>query len=305
VIAVVPEAWMGRCVRLEGFVRFNLYFADVAGAYAASSTNDDDRRNDGWLGLYHSPGERLRDRLERSSVIGRVDDCAAGYERAVAEADPDVIIMPTGYCHYRGGLVLVHARTRSRGRAVFERQMGERARLTYGDLETEAEAGPVPAEVRTLGDRFLAALRGRDVGALRSFVGLWSEHEHWNRARWARVFSRWLMGYDGSPLAALRDGPASPQTAYFRERILSVEKEEGASGDWHVCYCKTADCTNLWPISARDATAESSRPYLCLIAFNDRLSSRGPADRLAVVRSGGIREPSQTAFRRQRDSIRR
>jgi hypothetical protein len=296
-MAVAPQPWIGRCVRLEGLVTSNVYFADVAGAYAASATNERDRANDGWLGLYLPRNRDYSRRPVRAELIGTIDTCEASHARRSAQAGPDGLVMMFGYCHYRGGLILRGSGFRPGSPARFVRQMGDANRRAFGDLETEAEAGPAPREVRELGERFLRGLRTRDAAALLDFVGLWSEYEHPERPRWRARFGAWLTGDRGSPLAALRDGPERPQTAFFREMIHRDEREDGETGDWHICYCKTADCSATWPISADDATAEPVRPYVCLRAFDEDHGNSAP-DRLAVVRRGRLREPPETAFRR-------
>jgi hypothetical protein len=292
-IAAEPERWRGRCVRLEGYVAHNLFVADIAGGYSAQATNRADRRNDGWLGLYFQSRRDYRFAPRRGTVVGVVDDCASNYARGVAEAAPDTLVMPSGYCHYRGGLILIPASFHSSGRARFERQMGDEARRRFG---------PVPAEVRALARTFLEKVRTGDAAALRAFVGLWSEVEP-EDGTWAAAFTDYLLGRNGSPIAALRDLP-QPQIAFFQESLSRAEVEEGETGDWHICFCKTADCAAVWPISAADATAEPRRPYVCLRAFDSR-NGGNPADALGLVRRGGVREPARTAFRRQSESFRR
>lgn len=295
-MAAEPERWRGRCVRLQGYVAHNLFVADIAGGYSSQATNRADRPNDGWLGLYFRSRRDYRFAPRRGTVVGVVDDCASNYARGAARAAPDTLVMATGYCHYRGGLILIPASFRSQGRARFERQMGDEARRRFGDLRTESEAGPAPSEVRALGRTFLEKVRMGDAAALRAFVGLWSEAETPEDAAWSAAFTDYLLGRNGSPIAALRDLP-QPQVAFFQESLGRVEVEEGESGDWHICFCKTADCSAVWPISAADATAEPRRPYLCLRAFDGQHGSN-PPDSLGLVRRGGVREPARTAFRR-------
>lgn len=304
VLAAAPAQWLDRCVRLEGMVQRNVFYSDVAGLYAAFATNKDDRRNDGWLGLYRD-APRFYGALRRGSIIGIVQDCAVQYERAMAQAAPGELLMSTGYCHYRGGLVLADSQFRAGSRVRPMRQTGEAARLAFGDLQTEAEVGPAPDAVRRLGDRFIAAVRAGDAAALRSFAGPWSEQTHWDRPRWARAYSAWLAGHGGSPLAALRRNAAAPQTVYLRERVERDAAAEGETGDWHICYCKTGDCNGVWPISASDATAEAPRPFVCARAYNDRQRRSEPPDRLGLERSGGLREPPPAVIRRASNRIRR
>jgi hypothetical protein len=285
-----PDAWLGRCVRIEGYVLGRTFFSDVNGFYAAKANNRQDRRNDGWLGLYfdgwHEPAWS---RLRRATATGILRDCGRDHARAAAEAGPDAIVMSTGYCHYEGGLNLGPARVVPRGNAVFTRRTGARARERVGDL---IEGRPPPAALVALADRFLAALRARDIAALRGLAGLWSEQEPATPAA-RQALDSFLLGEGGSPLAALAAGTGTPQRAYFLERLNRGDEGTAARPTWHVCFCKGADCRGRWPISSLDSTAVPERPYVCLIAYNGEDAPGDPATRLAIERAAsGLAEPA-------------
>lgn len=284
-----PEHWLGRCVRLEGYVRWYIFYADVAGAYAASATDLDDRTNDGWIGLYVGRGVRLTRDLRRGTVYGLLHDCARDYQ-AAAGAGPDTLVTSIGYCHYRGGLVLLSAAFRVAGPARFERQMGEAARVRFGDLTPAGPDRPVPEEVERLVDRFLAMVRAGDGEGLRTLAHPWSEPELDTRAG-NRAFTAYLLGEGESPMRALRAAIA-PQRAYFQEAAPREAAARGETGDWHACFCRGADCAGRWPISAVDARAAPSRPYLCLRTYRHDMGP-GVPDRIAIDRmDGGFAEPA-------------
>lgn len=289
-IAHEPERWLGRCVRLQGYAEFNIFYADVAGYYTSLASDQDDRPNDGWLGLYLDR-PLPRGRLQSGIAVGIVHDCGRDYEAEAAQAGPDTWVMSIGYCHYRSGLVLLSADFRA-GRAIaFERQVGEAARAAFGDLDPESAALRPPAEVIALADRFLAALRAGDGDALRGMTDLWSELMPAN-AREEQAFRAYLLGEPGSPLAGLRTMPGDPQRIYFRERQDWQAADFGYWARWHVCFCRGPDCRGRWPISAFDATAAPTRPYLCLRALN-RTSLNEAPDHVAIERRGEpLHEPN-------------
>lgn len=276
-----PDRWLDRCVRLEGYVSANRFFADVAGIYAYSATDNEDRLNDGWLGLYLE--ERWVPALRRGTVWGVLQDCQRNYERAQAAAGPDTIVMMLGYCHYQGGLNLQSGGFRASGPTALYRQTDEAARRLFGDLiQATPDRGP-PPEMVALGDRFIAALRGGDAALLRQLVVPWSESFEAGSEE-EREFESFVRGEAGSPLAELRAVREAPPQAHFREKVSLANQEHGDPDQWHVCYCRTADCAGRWPISAVDAVADAERPYVCLRAIGDDSMPDNP-DRLAIDRA--------------------
>ncbi|HEV2816586.1 MAG TPA: hypothetical protein VGW40_05125 [Allosphingosinicella sp.] len=285
-----PRPWLGRCVRLEGFVRWHIFYADVAGAYAASASNSGDRANDGWLGLDLGRGVRLTRDLRRGTVYGLLRDCARDYRAAAAGAGPDTLVTSIGYCHYRGGLVLRSAGFRVTGPARFERQTGEAARVRFGDLTPAGPDRPVPEAVEHLVDRFLAMVRAGDGEGLRRLAHPWSGPEP-DMPAGNRAFTAFLLGEGDSPLRALR-AAVVPRRAYFQEAAPREAAARGEAGDWHACFCRDSDCAGRWPIAAIDARAPPSRPYLCLRTYRHDMG-RGAPDRIAVDRiDGGFAEPA-------------
>lgn len=286
-----PQRWLGRCVRLVGYVSYNHFYADVGGYYRYFASDYDDHRNDGWLGLYPRRRYGFRGPMQRGSVVGIVHDCESDQERSDA-------IMMMGFCHYRYGLVLREVSLRAQASVDFHRQTGDGARRAIGDLETAEEAGPLPPEVSSLFNRFILAVRAGDQATLQGLIvsNYGDEQDEHRRVAAERAF---LLGSE-SPLAVLR-AAREPQVAYFRSRLpRHVERP----GNWHACFCKTADCSNVWPISESDATADPVRPYLCVEAFGQ--DYRRPADRIGVIRQSGYPlEPARTAIRRPSESVRR
>ena len=282
-----PDPWLGRCVRLEGFVSWNRYFADVAGAYSYRAADSEDRGNDGWLGLY-LPGPWVGT-LRRGTVWGVLHDCGRDYDTAEANLGPNEIVFMTGFCHYQGGQVLRRAGFRPAGPASFHRQTDAAARFLFGDLvEASFDHGP-PPEVVDLADRYLQAIRTGDEATLRELVAPWSELVE--DASDEQEFQAFIRGERNSPVADLRRRP-EPQRRYFREKESSRDHEFGYAARWHVCFCRGSDCAGRWPISADDASTLERRPYVCLRAINSRTMLSDPPDQLSLDRAdNGFLEP--------------
>jgi hypothetical protein len=291
-----PARWLGRCVRIEGYVSYNHFYSDVAGFYRYFASDYRDHRNDGWLGLYPRDRYGFRGPMRRGAVAGVVHDCETDRDRAEAER-PDSIVMMTGFCHYRYGLVLNPASFRAAEAVEFERQIGEVARSSFGDLLSGSEAGEVPPEVAALVERFAAAILARDeerLSALVEFVD--RDDQAHEEGAWRRSF---FLGEANSPLGDVR---ASSQRIMFRERRSA--RSEDPFGGWHVCFCRTPDCTGIWPISTVDATASPEHPYWCASMYNR--DYRLPPVTIGIsTRPAYPLEPARTAFRRLSESSRR
>lgn len=279
VMARAQEQWLGRCVRLQGYVIGNIFYADAGGAYAAAASDRDDRRNDGWLGVY-VPGRWPRT-LRAGSVTGILHDCGRDWQEEDARAGPNEIVMSLGYCHYRSGLVLLDAQFRDRGPARFERLTDAASRQRFGDLDPASPDLRPPPEVVALADRFLVGARAGDGTSLATFTETWTEQPPRTPAA-VTVWLEYLSGAGTSPLAFLRR--ADVQRAYFRERAPREDFGVAYRPDWFACFCRAGDCTGRWPIHGADATVGANRPYICVRAYNGT-DRREPPDRLAINRS--------------------
>jgi hypothetical protein len=271
-MARAPERWLGRCVRVSGIVSGNIFYDDVEGVYRAEATDADTRANEGWLGLYASPPEPERRGPFRASVAGIVHDCTLDYEKAVADSNPDDLIMPTGYCHYRGGLVLVDARVRYDRPIRLSRQSSDAARRRFGDLLTVREAGPVPEPAKRLVDQFVAAFEAQDRAGLAALVSAYDGQEPAGPG-----LDRWqsFLAGDTGPFRSLRAHRRIAEPVFFRERLSAADEiDPPVDPHWFACFCTASGCADRWPISSVDTQAELSRPYLCLRAYRDTTAER-------------------------------
>lgn len=293
VIARAPARWFDRCVRLRGYVVRNIFYADAGGAYAAAANDSSGRSNDGWLGLYLRG--RQTDRLRRGTVTGILRDCGRDWAEEAARAGPNELVMSIGYCHYRGGLVLLAAQFDAQGPAHFERLTSASDRARFGDLELPGADRPVPEEVTSLADRFLSGVQAGDGLGLAAYTGTWTEQNPETPAALA-AWHAYLSGDGASPLRPLRR--AVVQRAYFRERPWAADQEVRYLPVWFACFCREVDCTGRWPIHGDDATAGPSRPYVCVRA-SSRTDRRRPPNWIIVNRTESMfAEPRTNASTR-------
>ncbi|MET1110349.1 MAG: hypothetical protein ABWX67_02360 [Allosphingosinicella sp.] len=286
-MAAAPDKWFDRCVRLEGFTTGNTFYQDIAATYRYGASDEEDRPNDGWLGLYFREDGGEPRRPTRVSVAGRVHDCARDYEAAAAQSNPGELIMSVGYCHYRGGLVLLDVVVRYGKAAAMPRATGEKARLAFGDLMTSTEAGAPPSEALRPLRRFVAAVRTGDAAAAAGLA------DGYNRTirKDPNSLALWrsFLTTDG-PFAFLRTAPGL-EPAFFRNRQSREDVENGSTPDWFACFCATADCAAVWPISVKDAAADADQAYACVRLYRDFTGHKPWAIGIDTRKHRGFNEP--------------
>ncbi|MBC7986015.1 MAG: hypothetical protein H7X93_05010 [Sphingomonadaceae bacterium] len=260
-MAAEPESWFDRCVRVEGFATSNVFYADVAGYYRAASRNERDRRNQGWLGLYFADGDQRANEFRHAEIVGRLESCERSSERAMADAPEGTIIMPIGYCHYTGGLILHSARAQYGPAAHLTRQTGDANRVSFGDLVPETETDSTPSSAKGMVAEFLRALSEGDEVRARNFV---EPYDEITSEMDEREYDAFLMGEGESPFREVREAGRDVQTAFFSDTLPQEVLEWRDEPDWFACFCRQPDCSGEWPISHFDATAAPGRPYVCL-----------------------------------------
>jgi hypothetical protein len=286
-----PERFVDRCVTVTGAYAGIRMYSGREGLYLAHRFGRDG--NVAQANLAHRIGidnqdmRNLRMRFpQRTTVTGRVDSCERRIARIRAAGG---IPFLGGYCHYEGGpTIVVSAYDISEGR--YERMTGEAARRRYGNLAPMPSDWPARAQVEAVAAEFLQALRAGDgpkLAALHETNGETNEHGR------ALLFD--LLHNPESVFAqARRAAPA--QTAIFvsaAEDGTLLGREARAAT---ICFCRTADCGDRWPIAFNDADNDPSRPYACVHA-----EPRDDGPRRIVLNTpiggGWLSEPSATAYR--------
>jgi hypothetical protein len=305
-VARSPGRYIGRCVTVSGPTTGTTMFTGVEGLYLA-------HRGPGGhasgppaslhrVGLYSRNGE-IRSRFSRSpavlTVTGTVDSCARMQARAEAESTSrPPLVMLGGFCHSVEGPVIHVVSYRANPSVRLERLAGERARRRFGTYRRPPPAWPHLPALRAFADEFLAGLRSGDRAAL-SALHADSPGEPIDTALVASLLD------DRSVWAEIRRSP-SPQTAIFVP--TAPQSYAFAPPDPYpqglICFCRTADCAQTWPIAWGDADNDPSRPYACTFVAPADWLARGARLNMTMRRQG-LDEPARTAFRRLSESSRR
>lgn len=302
-IATRPEDFVGRCVTVTGPASGIAIYDGVEGIYLSQSEGRNSWRHR--IGVYSRDNAIRREAAERRApalltVTGRVDTCEAmeaSARRAAAENDRKTgevsIVMMGGYCHYLGGPV-VRADSYVETEARLERLTGERARRLYGELVVPPPDWPLLSWLLDLSGQFERALRAGDRGRLAAL--------HDIDLKSARRPSQEALDYlldETSPFAEVRRRGTVQSELFIHYGDLTgsgyAESSRYPSGV--LCFCRTRDCTHVWPISASDASNAPDKPYACTMIEPQDWTKRKAAFRTPVNRAW-LAEPARTAFHR-------
>lgn len=301
-----PEKWVGRCVALVGPAGSIEMYSGVEGMYLSRRFGSDG--NFDKQGLKHRIGLYSDDNGIRSSplyttgvpkiaLIGTVDTCERMQAAADARARRDnpgipAIIMMGGYCHYYRGPVVRASSYVFDPKVRYARFTGEAARARFGNLVAAPADWPGLDKLNDIAVRFRQAVKSGDRDAVVALHDIdpakASEHEH-------RVL-RSILDEPGTPFASLRSGRDAPFAVFVTILPAPYNKarEDAArhpSGT--ICYCRTVDCSKLWPISSEDAGNRRDRPFVCT-------RTRWRKDGVALqtyLETGGLLEPLGFAAR--------
>jgi hypothetical protein len=289
-LASRPRRYEGRCVTVSGPTYATRMYASVPSIYLSVKRGSDGqvpaRNLTGRLGLYFGSGSdgdgrpllptELLDGYRPVTVTGVVDSCErmgrALPGRPVEQADPETgemtvtVTMLGGYCHSSGGAVLWVTRSSVDSAGRYERLVGQVAGDRFGRLV------PAPSEWRHF--RPLRNLANRFHGAVSAG----------HRAELSKLFGK--FGAASSTLQFLLDDPASPFVDLRGGKrrlpfIILVEEwdQDGVPAadrrtqDAVICFCRTNDCSALWPIAKMDAVADPDHPYACVGVSEDATRS--------------------------------
>jgi hypothetical protein len=291
-IAGDPDRFLDRCVTVTGAMAGISLYSGREGMYLSHRFGPDgnyvpearvhrigiDRQDLRALGLAYP---------QRTTVTGRVDTCERRYARIEAAGGMPLL---GGYCHYhRGPTIVVDAYSVTEQR--YERMTGEAARARFGDLAFMPQNWPTRRAAEAVIAEFLAALRDGDRAKLADLHEFVDEE---NRHRQGVLFS--MLEDPHSVFAGLRR-EVPLQTAYFvlaaEDGTLFGRDYEGPSAT--VCFCRTADCTGLWPISLNDANNAPDRPYACT-KIESRDYRPGRPVLTTFIAGGWLTEPVATAM---------
>lgn len=262
-----PAGFRGRCVAVMGLSHGFLLFTSVDGYYLAGplrggdpATHPEDRER---LGL---DNERIIRRIPRGGLrwvtaIGRVQFCEETRDMVAGSAGPDEIVMVMGFCHMANGPYLWLSEVAVSPGPSLTRLIDETNRLRVGNLVTPPADWPHRGFVEAHARQYLDALRSGDRAAFARLNQPDEISAEDGRAAVAMAFGHHRGFRD------VRRASQPPQMAIFIQdapgpRTWSAEdrNDEYAST---VCFCRSGDCTDRWPISTFDADNREDRPYVC------------------------------------------
>jgi hypothetical protein len=280
-----PAGYEGRCVAVTALGHGVVLVSSVEDYYLAGPLAGGDPTDRLHLGVANLPHSRRipRDGLHPVTAVGRLEICQRLHDMADATARAGRFGWVSGYCHMSLGpyLRLEDLRIlRDRDRPT--RLTGEANRARLGGLVPAPEDWPHRAFVEAQADQWLAALQARDRAGF-ARLHLAGEPEAEEAARLA--FGR-HRGF-----ADLRRA-SRPQRAIFVARSAGDEAEDYSST---ICFCRSGDCSERWPISGFDADNHEDRPYVCTRFGPYVLFRRGTVPAFITRRSPhGLPEPRPT-----------
>jgi hypothetical protein len=265
-IATHPKDFEAKCVQVDGVMHDSSLYENVDGVYLLPRDSMNPSSNGLQIGLDNIADHRASN-YQHISIVGRVQDCETIRAMSHASDGEDSFGYVTGYCHTYNGTYLWVNEVRLRKGAPFYRQMGS-GRAGYGGLEAVPASFPHRAMLDALAAKFITALRANDAQTLSSLH--FPDPRKYMKKEEPAVL-RLLLEDPQSPFASLRTGTAPPQMALLASHWLvhpdpDDENELRQSEENYsavACFCRTADCTDRWPIEYRDADNLPSRPYAC------------------------------------------
>lgn len=252
-----PQGYNGSCVTVAGLSDGIRLLPSVEAYYLAGATVYGDPAEDpgqrGRLGLdnYRQLRRIPRRGLHHLVAVGRVQICEEARAMASANAQPGQISWISGFCHMANGPYLWLSDVQLlRGRPRPVRLAGEGNRARLGNLAAAPADWPHLAFVQAQSSRWLSALHSGDRA---EFARLHLAGEPEAEEAEALAFGR-HRGF-----ADIRRAQAPP-----RQIFLTVgDRDDKYDYRATICFCRSADCSELWPISAFDADNREDRPYVC------------------------------------------
>jgi hypothetical protein len=296
-IAAAGELFDGVCVRMSGIGSDRTLFDSREGVYRGIQAG-------GWfadphrLDFHHPDVEAATTQTgaRRLVVTGRLWTC-------MVRVGPNSWNRVDGVRHCSGRPHILLADriewTWDRSRPL-ERLVGEEMRARFGNLVEATEAWPRLPAARAAAAEFLDALRSADRARMARLHG----GEVGDGSAYIPLLLNYLFDNYYGPFQQLHQR-REVQTAIFVPRRRPWQPAIVDHPRATICYCRTADCTGLWPISSGDETG-SDRPYACTaweapirIPFSNAVPPPETAGVINTYASAGwLAEPSQSAFRR-------
>lgn len=282
---------LGSCIAIEGIVVGRTLVADERARYRPQRRENDPSSSGAVLGLYSSVHHF--EAPTRVRVIGILFDCDAAAAHARA-ANPQVITMAIGYCHYFHGRTFRAHVVTDLGPVTLTRLLRADAGPDIGNLSPLPD-GDVRRQMADAVTRFITAVRTGERSGVAAMHGGGPGGTR-SPGELAEI-ERLIFEDATSPFAALRGtGDVSIEIFGWRAPLW-------ADADWHAarartgtaeaiaCFSGHPNAAVLWPIDSRDADNISGRPYACTRITLSGTGADAPASFDTQQARSGVAEP--------------
>lgn len=235
------------------------------------------------------------------SITGAVGHCDVDYDDDQKEPNEPVVVMTDhSYCGW-SGTVYIKAHTISIDRSRLAYRLTDQSlRGRLGNLEIVSANDRSFAKGQEIATSFFQAMRRRDYTSIKRHFGMpiGSDlksspfHHFFENAENALAFSRSLpVNYD-APV---------PQFVLFRFDAETRQFLDTSDRDLPfdvMCFCKTGDCSTLWPLNEIDARNRDDRPFACaqIVSDEPEKGEDDPWSHRVVAFDGFLPEPPESAY---------
>lgn len=230
-----PEAWMGKCVSVDGLYLNERVYADLDGIYGLNAN---------FIGGFIDGMQPLAGAW-RGSFIGRVSDCAV-WEEVLLNGQlrgPGINLhgRTLGCLAPEGPMLMFMTASGLEPSGLRRRVVGAKG----GNLLPAPAEWPHRHELDARAEAFAQAMASADASTLGALLD--------NGYRAELLLSDAKTAFAGMKQSGARD------RVLLMQRTTEPDRMAGEA-----CWCLTRDCSKLWPIDARDADNQPGRPYACL-----------------------------------------
>jgi hypothetical protein len=255
--AANPETYAGRCIHARGFKIAGFFYPDLTTFYSGWGIPEPNKQIR-LFGREDRTGHDFLDVRETVDLTALAYSCNELNRRFFDELQLQGLISSGRPCpsyNDRGAILLVSDWRPISGKP--RRLAGPSAMAKYGQLLDVTDDGEHASQVSAVAEKWFDAVRRQDVDAFMQVTGsLEDERDDVSK----------LLSSNGSAVRFLFGKTVNPTIKYFLTRSpldepsVPIKVTSRAFG----CVCRTADCTNLWPINWNDTYFDREWPYFCI-----------------------------------------
>ena len=310
-----PKAYEGRCITVSGWLADGSLYQDVEDFYRPSSLDKKHEPSEArFIGVYHyydydwdfadvDPTLRsysteidYEDGPEWVTITGRAGDCESG--RPNEDAPYLLLATDHSYCGW-SGVAYVKAQIVAIDLSKRATRLTDQSlRDTLGTLVRLEKNDPHFAEGSRIASAFYTDMRKalilKEEDAIARHFGI-PEGVTIETSRFEEFYELASSAFSFSSGEPYRYDPTIPQMALFRfdENLRSQMDEDDLADPFDfMCFCKTEDCSDVWPLRGDDTYYREDRPFACaqIIPYSPKGNDRLLGYR-AVTWKGYLPEP--------------